>query len=181
MIDMLTQFGDGSSGIGALGVDGQAFLIQLVTFVFVILVLMKYAVKPILKVLQERRDTIEKGVKLGEQMQKDKAVLEQKVGQALHDARKKADEIVAAAHNQGRQAVQVAEDDARKKAEAILASAEDRISQETNRARKQLEGELVGLISEATEAIIDEKVDAKKDAQLIDRAMKRSQPESQRA
>jgi hypothetical protein len=28
------------------------------------------------------------------------------------------------------------------------------------------------LISEATEAIIDEKVDAKKDAQLIDKALK---------
>ena len=35
-----------------------------------------------------------------------------------------------------------------------------------------LEKELVGLISDATEAIIEEKVDARKDAQIIERALK---------
>ena len=42
----------------------------------------------------------------------------------------------------------------------------------TARARKQLEGELAGLVADATEAVIDEKIDAKKDAQLIERALK---------
>ena len=37
--------------------------------------------------------------------------------------------------------------------------------------RKQLEQEVVSLISDATETIIGEKVDAKKDAALIDRAL----------
>jgi F-type H+-transporting ATPase subunit b len=172
MISGLTQFADGSSGLGALGIDGKALIIQVVTFVLAFWVLEHWAFKPIVKMMERRREVIEKGVKLGEQMQKEQVELEQKVAKALREARSQADEIIAEAKDQARQTVQSSEDKAKEKAEGIVAAAEDRIKRDTARARKQLEGELVGLISEATEAIIDEKVDAKKDAALIDKSMK---------
>lgn len=172
MINGLTQFSDSSSGLGALGIDGKALIIQLVTFVLAFWVLQHWAFKPIVKMMERRRETIDKGVKLGEQMQKEQAELEKKVSQTLHEARKEADGIIAEAKAQGRQTVQEAEAKAKEKAEGIVASAEDRIKRDAARARRQLEGELVGLISDATEAIIDEKVDVKKDATLIDKAMK---------
>jgi len=53
-----------------------------------------------------------------------------------------------------------------------VAEADSRIKQDTDRARRQLETELVGLVADATEAIIDEKIDARKDAGLIERALK---------
>jgi F-type H+-transporting ATPase subunit b len=171
----LTQFGDSSSGLGALGFDGRAFLIQLITFVLAYLVLRRYAFGPILKVLRERRETIEQGVKLGEQMRREKTELEDKVARALHDARQEADKIIASAQDNGRQAVREAEEKARDKAAGVMKEAESRIAQDTARARQGLEKELVGLISDATEAIIDEKVDAKKDAELIKRALKEQQ------
>jgi F-type H+-transporting ATPase subunit b len=173
MITNLTQFGsDSSSGIGALGVDGKALVIQLITFVLAYLVLRRYAFKPILKVLQERRDLIEQGVSLGEQMKKDQANVEAEIATKLQEARAEADGIIASAEETSKQTVRDAEDKARQKAEGILKDADAKIASETQRARKSLEGELVGLISDATEAIIGEKVDAKKDAQLIDRALK---------
>lgn len=172
MISLLAQFGDSSSGIGALGVDGKAFVIQLISFVLAFWVLQHWAFKPIVKMMERRRETIEKGVKLGEEMQKEKAAFEEKVAKALGDARKEADTIVGGAHSQAREAIREAEDKARAKAETIVNEAQDRINQDTQRARQQLEKELVGLIAEATEAIIDEKVDATKDAALIDKALK---------
>jgi F-type H+-transporting ATPase subunit b len=173
MITNLTQFGsDSSSGIGALGVDGKALVIQLITFVLAYFVLRRYAFKPILKVLQERRDLIEQGVSLGEQMKKDQANVEAEIATKLQEARAEADGIIASAEETSKQTVRDAEDKARQKAEGILKDADAKIASETQRARKSLEGELVGLISDATEAIIGEKVDAKKDAQLIDRALK---------
>lgn len=172
MLSLFTQFGDSSSGIGALGLNLQSFLIQLGTFIIAFLVLKKWAFKPILKVLNERRETIEKGVELGEEMQKEKAAFEDKVAKALADARKEADAIVAGAHSQSREAIREAEDKAREKAEGIIAEAQDRINQDTARARQKLEKELVGLIAETTEAVIGEKVDAAKDTALIDKALK---------
>lgn len=172
MLNLFTQFGAESSGISALGVNGKQFIIQLITFVIVILVLRKFAIKPILKVLQQRRETIEQGVSLGEKMKKDEAELEKQVAKALAEARTEADKIIADASDRGREVIAEAEEKAKQKAEGIIASAEDRIRQDTVRARRQLEGELSTLIAEATEAVVDEKVDAKKDAVLIDRALK---------
>lgn len=172
MLNIVTQFGDSSSGIGALGLNLTSFLIQLGTFIIAFLVLRKWAFKPILEILQQRRETIEKGVSLGEQMQKEQAEMEQKVAQALAQARSEADKIIAEASERGRQVVADAETKAKDKSEAIIASAEDRIDQNLKQARSQLETELAGLVAEATETIIDEKIDAKKDAALINRALR---------
>jgi F-type H+-transporting ATPase subunit b len=173
MITNVTQFASdsSSSGIGALGVDGKALIVQLVTFVLAYFILRRYAFGPIMKVLNERRATIEDGVRIGEQMKKDQAELAAAVEAKLAEARKEAEGIVNDANETSRQMVREAEDKAHQKVTGILKEADDRIASETQRARKQLQGELVSLISDATEAIIGEKVDAKKDAQLIDRAL----------
>lgn len=172
MLHTLTTFGDSSSGLGALGVDWKALIVQLITFVLALVVLRRYAFKPIGKVLRERRELIESGVKIGEDMHKEKIKLEAKVATTLSEARLQADSVLAAAQDAARDAARESEAKARDKAEAILAEAKQRTVQDVARARKQLESELVGLISDATEAIIEEKVDAKKDATLIDKALK---------
>ncbi|HVX24014.1 MAG TPA: F0F1 ATP synthase subunit B [Candidatus Saccharimonadales bacterium] len=168
----VTNFADSSGGIGALGIDGKAFVIQLVTFVIAFWVLKRYAFEPIIKLMQRRRETIEQGVTLGEQMKKDQAAMEAKVEKTLHEARTKADGIIAEAQETGRGVVRDAEAKASDKAAGIISEAEARIKQDAARARQALEKEVVGLISDATEAIIGEKVDAQKDAALIDRALK---------
>lgn len=167
-----TQFGESASGIGTLGVDVKALIIQLVSFVLAFLVLKKWAFEPIVKIMQQRRETIDQGVSLGEAMKKEKAELEAKVAGVLADARKEADAIMSGAHSQAREALREAEEKAREKTEAILAEAQERISQDTKRARAKLEKELVGLIAETTEAVVGEKMDASKDAALIDKALK---------
>jgi len=172
LVQTLTQFADSSSGIGALGFSGQAFLIQLITFVLAYLVLRRYAFGPILEALKRRRETIAQSVQLTEQLQKEKTELEAETEKTLHDARQQADTIIAGAQDTARQTVREAEDQARQKAALIVKDADSRIAQDTARARQALEKEVVGLISEATEVIIGEKVDAKKDAALIERAVR---------
>jgi len=174
MINLLTNFAaeESASGIGALGIDGKAFVIQLVTFVLAFLVLKKWAFGPIIKMMDERKKTIESGVTLGEEMKKERTKLDEQVAKEMQKARTEADGIIAAANDTSRDTIREAEDKARNKATGILKDAEERIKTDTALARKKLEGELVGLISDATEAIIGEKVDAKKDAALIDKALK---------
>ncbi len=170
---LLTQFGaEQSSGIAALGLNLTSFLIQLGTFIIAFLILRKWAFKPMLKVLKERRDTIEQGVSLGEKMKKDEAEMESKVAAVLAKARSQADGIIADASERGRQSIADAEAKAKQKAEAIIASGEDRAKQDIARARKEMESEIVSLVSEATEAVTGEKIDAKKDSALIDKALK---------
>ncbi len=72
-----------SSGIGALGIDGKAFIIQLVTFILAFLVLQKWAFGPIIRIMEQRRKTIEEGVSLGEEMRKERTALDAKVSEEL--------------------------------------------------------------------------------------------------
>lgn len=172
MLQTLNTFGESSSGLSALGVDAHAFIIQLITFVLALLVLKRYAFKPIVKMLRERRDLIEGGVKLGEEMRVEKTTFEAKMDQLMAEARIEADNILAAAKDSGQQVVREAEDKAKQKAALVIQEAERRIEQERARMRKQLEGELANLVADATEAVLDQKVDSKTDMDLIEKAIR---------
>lgn len=173
MILPFTQFAsEEATGIGALGIDGKAFVIQLVTFLLAFWVLKRYAFTPIVKVMDERRKTIESGVSLGEEMRQKQAELDAKVDDTMAKARQDGDKIIADAQEAAKQAGADVEAKTQKKVQGMVAEAESRIQQDEARSRKRIMNDVVGLISEATEAIIDEKVDAKKDAQLIDKALK---------
>lgn len=172
MNPLLTHFGESASGPAALGINGQSFLIQLITFILVFLVLRQFAFKPIVKLLNDRHDLIEQGVTLGEKMRVEEAKLADKAAATLQDARQKADRALADADTAARQKVAAAEEVAQKRAEAIVAEAESQVKQASARERKRLEGELIGLVSEVSEAVIHEKVDAKKDATLVAAALK---------
>jgi len=74
VVEIFRQFGDSSSGLGALGISGQAFLIQLVTFLLAFLVLRQWAFKPIVRLLRERRETIDRGVHLGNKCKRTRRV-----------------------------------------------------------------------------------------------------------
>lgn len=169
---VITFMGDSSSGIGALGINAKAFVIQLLTFLIVFLVLRRYAFKPILRILNDRRQLIENGVKLGQDMQKKRDQLEAEIATELHKARDEADKIISDAQQAARRALEESEKQAQSKADSIVAEADERIQQNTARVRKGLEKDMIEWVSEATETLIGEKVDAKKDAVLIDKALK---------
>lgn len=168
----LTYFGADASGPAALGISLQAFLIQLITFLIVFLALRQWAFKPIIRMLNERREVIENGVTLGEKMRAQEAEAEAAAAEKLHAARRQADSILADADTEARQKIQAAEEAAKVRADAMVKEAEAQIKQASDRERKRLEKEVVELVSEVSEAVIQEKVDAKKDAALIDKALR---------
>ena len=158
-----------------LGIDLQAFLIQLGTFVIAFLVLRQWAFKPILKMLEERRKTIEDGLRLGETMRAKEEQLESAVTQQLHEARQEADRIIRTADATSKQSIQAAEESAQKRADGIITEAEERIRQATARERKRLEQELVELVADVSGAVIKKKVTEPEDRRLIEESLKERQ------
>lgn len=161
-----------SSGIGALGINPGAFVIQLITFVLVFALLKKFAFGPIVKLLEERRKVIDDGVKLGQKLEKERAKLDGEITKVMRDARIEADKIISNGQKEAREIMREAEKSGQRKVETMLADAEARIAEETQQAKRRLENEIVGMVSDATEAIVGEKVDSVKDAKIIDKAMK---------
>ncbi len=161
-----------SSGIGALGVNLGSFIIQLLTFFIVFMLLKKFAFKPLVRLLDERRRVIDDGVKLGQKLEKERQKLDEEVIKVMRDARSEADHIISNGQKEAREIIREAEKTGQHKVDTMLIDAEARIAEESEQAKHRLEKEIVGLVSEATEAIVEEKVDTKKDAALIDKALK---------
>ena len=165
------EHGEEAGGISALGLDPLAILAQAVTFLVLFWVIKKFALDKIVATLEERRKTIDKGVKLGFQMEAEKQKLDEAVEAKLQEARVEADKIIAASHQQAGEVIKAAEVSAARKVDGMIADAHVRIQEDIKKAKKDLEAETLKLIAQATEAIIDEKMDAQKDESLIRRAL----------
>jgi F-type H+-transporting ATPase subunit b len=166
-----TEHAEAAEGL-PLGLSLSAFIIQLITFIFVFIVLKKFAFKPIVKLLEKRRQTIEDGITLGEKMEQEKAKLEETTNLVIRDARLEADKIIGIAHKESREIIRAAEHDAKGRVESIMKEANVKIEEDTERARRVLEKDLVGLVSEATEAVVNEKVTSQKDTDIVKEALK---------
>jgi F-type H+-transporting ATPase subunit b len=82
---------------------------------------------------------------------------------------------VTAGHKEAAKMVEEAEEKAAKRAEHIVKEASASMEHELNKARTALKQETAQLVAEATGVILKEKVDAKKNAELISKALKGSE------
>ena len=170
-----TQFAadsSSSSGIGAFNINLKAFIFQLVTFLLVLLVFKKWILPPIVKTLDTRRQTLEDSLTNAKATEEALAKAEATAEEILAKARAQADDALAEAKKAGAGAIADAEAAAAERASMIIKEAEAHLAEERDKLRQELRGELAELVADATEKIIHEKVDAKRDMSLIERAIK---------
>lgn len=159
-------------GFAALGFDPKAFLIQLITFLLVFYILYRFVFSRVVTMLENRREAVEEGLRLTTEMQAERDKLDQEVVATRKKARKEADEILSLSHERAGAIIKEAEDKAAAKVDTMMADAKKRIDEEEARTRRKLEGEIVDLVVEATEAVTKEKLNTAKDARLVENALK---------
>lgn len=158
-------------GIAVLGIDPKAIVLQAGTFILLFIILKKFALRGIVDTLESRRKTIDKGVSLGVEMQAAKEKFDEELKGMQQKARVQADEILAGAQKEAAQIIKDGETQASMKVDVMLKDASARIEREMQQARIDLKGEMLALVSEATEVIINDKLDKTKDSSLISRAL----------
>jgi len=159
------------NALGALGLNVQSFLFQLITFVLLLLILRKYAFPQLVRTLEERRKAVEQSIDQAKQTEAAMHKAEQQIEHMLREARDQAGELVAAGHREAAKMVEAAEAKASKRAEQIVKDAHTDMQHELAKAREALVRETAQLVAEATGVIIKEKVDAGKNAALITKAL----------
>ena len=162
---------DDMQGIGALGIDPWALVAQGLTFLVLFYIVKKFALEKIVSVLQERHKKIDSGVRLGMKMEKEFEELQSKIEAELHKARLEADGILDEARKESTDIIKAAEDKAGHKVEQMLSDAEAKIANDMENAQAKLRSELVDIVADATEVVLEEKLDRDKDLRLIERAI----------
>ena len=162
---------EAAGGIAALGINLQGFLFQLITFVLVLLLLRKYAYGPLVKTLESRREAVIESIDNARKTADELARANEKTAEIIAEARKEAADIVSLAHKEAGKLAEETEAKAQKKAEHVIASAEARLSQDIEKSRQALRREMLGLVADATEKILRDKLDSASDKKLIEAAL----------
>ena len=158
--------------ISKLGIDWKLLIAQIVNFLVLLFVLWKFAYGPIIAMLEKRQKKIEKGLKDAEDAHKKLAESEERQKEILKKARTEAKVIVEKSRKQAEKAKSEIALEAKLQSEKIITDAKAQIEQEKQKTIAEIKSEIGSLVVSATEKIVGEKIDEKKDAELIEKAIK---------
>ncbi|MEI7890686.1 MAG: F0F1 ATP synthase subunit B [bacterium] len=152
-------------------IDIKLILAQLVNFAIVFFVLKKFAYGPMLKLMTERSEKIEKGIENAQNAGKKLLEIEEKEKTVLIEARKAAQEIVANAEAVAVKNKEEIIGEAKNQAEKILSDSAKKIELEKNQMMQEVKGQIAELVIAATSKIIDTKLDLEKDKSVIEKVI----------
>lgn len=162
---------ESAEGIAALGIDPIAIVLQLGTFLVLFFFLTKFGLNKIVDNLKERQETIDEGLKNAHEIELQKAKLEKDNEKIAKQARSEADAVINKSHEEAGAIVAEAQSRAQQQADDIVAKAKAQAEQEISAMRTELKKEMLALVSQATESVLDKKIDSDTDKQLIQRSI----------
>ncbi|MCX7754417.1 MAG: F0F1 ATP synthase subunit B [Anaerolineales bacterium] len=152
----------------ALGLNLPFFLVQVVNLIIVYTVVAKWIVGPISGLLEKRRETIARGLEDARIAAEARANAEKEAQKIINEAKAQANQIVSDAKDRAEAAARdvraAAEAEAKKSAEKALAEVEE----ERNRILGDLRGQVAALAIAATQKLVGEALDEKRQRALID-------------
>ena len=161
-----------SAGIDIFKPDIVMSILTWVTFFILLVILKKFAWKPILKGLDDREEHIRKSLQEADQAKEQLAQIEKKKIQILEEAKTQANAIIEQSRKMGNELATQIEGRAKKNAEEIISSAHQEIEGECERMRNTLRKESVQTAVSLAEKILKENLDTEKNRNLINQAIK---------
>lgn len=154
-----------------LGIDGWKLAVQLVAFLGFIALLWKYALGPIVTMIDSRAEKIQESMNAAEKMQADMKATAARNEEALNEARREAQQIVLNARSASEDMIARAQADAGKQSEEYLSRAQATLRAETEQARLQLRKELADLAVNAASKIVRKELDPAAQRSLIEETL----------
>jgi F-type H+-transporting ATPase subunit b len=151
------------------------FFWQLLIFIFLVLLLKKFAWKPILDTVNERESSIKDAMSEADKARNEMAAIQESNQKVLKEARAEREALLKDARNTGAEIVAQAKTDAKTEANKIISQAQDAIQNEKRAAVNELKNQVAQISLEIAEKVIDtELANNDKQAQLVDKLLKDS-------
>ena len=151
-----------------LGLNLGYLLLQIFNFLILLVILRAWVYKPILGLLDKRRQNIAQGLEDARVAAEARASAEKEAAKIIADAQAEASKIVREANERAQGVAKEvkadAESEAAKAHEAVLAEAEA----ERNRVLADLRGQVAALSISATQKLVGEALDEKRQRALLD-------------
>jgi F-type H+-transporting ATPase subunit b len=158
--------------LGSFGVNWPGFLASLANFVILLFVLQRFAYRPLLQVLDERRRRVAESLKQADQIKEELAKTQSARDEVLSEGRKAAQRMI----DEARQAAERLRDtqlaEATHAAQDLLRKAEEAGRQEHDRLMIELRREMVALVVATTAKVTGKILTAEDQRRLADETLK---------
>lgn len=149
-------------------IDINATLIaQILNFVVLLVILAKFAYKPLIKAMDDRHNRIITDLDSAEQARLDAEALKDKYAEQLAEARQEATEIVDKANKIAQNLHDELVEQARVEKEAMMANAKERIEQDKQQALLDIRTEVIKLSTLIASKIVNQKLNSAEDQALV--------------
>ena len=155
-----------------LGVDGPKLIAQLINFGIVLLVLWKFAYKPVLEMLETRRQKIAKSMDEAEQIKAELAETQAERDKVMAEANARAEKLIADAKEAAKQVGKAEGERAVKQAEEIIRKAREATEADRERMMAELKAEIGRLVVETTAKVSGKVLTTEDQQRLIDETNK---------
>ncbi|MHB8535624.1 MAG: F0F1 ATP synthase subunit B [Sulfuricaulis sp.] len=145
---------------------------QSIAFFLFVWFCMKFIWPPLTRALEERKRNIADGLAAADKGRYEQELGEKKALETIHKAKQSATEVIALAEKRAVEIADEAKDRAKAEAERIVTAAHADIEQEINRAREQLRVAVSELAVTGAARILEQEVDAKTHARLLEVVVK---------
>ncbi len=137
------------------------FFWQLLIFVGLILILKKFAWKPILDTLNERENSIKESLESAQKAKDEFSKIKADNEKILSDAKKERDFIISDAKKTGREIIEDSKNLAKLESEKIIENARESIIQEKDLILKDLKSQVVDISVEIASKILQKELNEK--------------------
>lgn len=158
--------------LNALGLDIKIFIAQLINFSVLFLVLYKFGYKPLLRFLDERKATIEKGVDDARQAQAKLLEIAEQEKEIVKNAKKEALAIVEEAKKASELKREKTLSKAREEIGEIINVEKEKMRIEKAETLKEIKKEIAGLIVDSLNMVLPQTMNEKRDQAIIEKIVK---------
>ncbi len=159
---------------GQFGLKGDIFVAQLINFVIVLLVLWKFAYKPIVRMLDERSERIEKSVKSAEGIEKRVEAIEGEREEILNTARTEAQGIAQKAHDDASARQDEMVEAAKREVERVISKGKQSLAEERSAMLRDLRKDVADIATLAAERILKDGIDQTKAQSLAEEVVRKA-------
>ena len=150
------------------GVNAPLFISQLVAFIIVALLLKKFAYKPVLDMLEQRKARIAEAEANAEKIKAELAETQAERDKVMAEANQKAEKLIADAKEAARQVGEAEGQKAVKQAEEIIRKAREATEADRDRMMAELKAEIGRLVVDTTARVSGKVLTAEDQQRLID-------------
>lgn len=154
-------------GISSLGFNLPALISQILAFMLLLIIFRAFLYKPLLKVLDERKQRIQEGLDASDEAKRRLSQTEEDVAREMDKARQEGQALIAQAQQISARVQEEARLAARAEGEQLLERARAEIQLERDSAIADLRREFAGLTITAAERVIKKSLDPNAHRELI--------------